>query len=150
MAFDRTRNLRCRAVVKRIVLLVLYTAILIGISWCADHPELKHHLDAVKSLPGGDKLGHFLLVGGLTFILNWTLRCREFHFARGRLLLGSAIVFVLFTIDEFTQIWRPARSFDLGDLFANYAGVLCFGVLARVVVGGEKSTQAPPPETPGS
>jgi hypothetical protein len=46
-------------------------------------------------------------------------------------LLGSMIVAVLCTIEEFTQIRIPWRTFDYGDLAADYAGILFFGWLAR-------------------
>ncbi|GDY21313.1 hypothetical protein LBMAG56_26590 [Verrucomicrobiota bacterium] len=120
-------------------MLVVWAAIVGTIVWCADHQELKYLLDAVKAVPGGDKVGHFVLVGGLGFLLNWTLRCREFWCAGRLWLLGSAIVFGIFTVDEVTQIWRPARTFDLLDLAANYAGIWFFGGLARRVVKREEA-----------
>ena len=133
MAFDRADGGRFSPAVKRVFLLVIYAAIVAAIVWCADHHELKYLLDAVKAVPGGDKAGHFVLVGGLAFLLNWTLRCREFWCAGRLWLLGSVLVFAIFTVDEVTQLWRPARTFDLGDLAANYAGIWCFGWLARRV-----------------
>ena len=120
-------------------MLVVWAAIVAAIVWCADHQELKQLLDAVKAVPGGDKVGHFVLVGGLAFLLNWTLRCREIWCAGRLWLLGSVLVFAIFTVDEVTQLWRPARTFDLLDLGANYAGIWFFGWLSRRVVKREEA-----------
>ncbi len=76
---------------------------------------------------GGDKLGHFGLLGGLAFCVNWSLRCRVW---RGW-LLGSLIVGALCTVEEFSQIWIENRNCDPLDLAANYAGIWVAGLLAR-------------------
>ena len=131
--------MRSRAAVKRILILGIYSAILANIVWRADHADLRAVGEWVKSFPGGDKLGHFCLVGGFAFVLNWTLHCHEFWFAKRPWLTGSVFLVVLFTVDEFTQFWRPARTFDLLDLAANYAGIFCFGALARRVEAREQA-----------
>jgi polysaccharide biosynthesis protein VpsQ len=41
--------------------------------------------------------------------------------------LGCLIIAVAMTIEEFSQIWIPNRTFDLMDLAANYLGISIAG-----------------------
>lgn len=76
---------------------------------------------------GGDKLGHFGLIGGLAYFLNVSLGCRTW---RGW-LLGSLIVGALATVEELTQVWIDNRHCDPLDLAADFAGIWVAGWLAR-------------------
>ena len=77
----------------------------------------------LKSVPMGDKLAHIVLIGTLAFLVNLLLQVKTFKIRKRELLLGSLIVFGLVTVEEFTQIYIPTRSFDLVDLMANYIGI---------------------------
>ena len=83
-----------------------------------------------KILPFEDKMGHFLLVGTLTFLINLLLSVRRIGLLGYKVLLGSFLMFTFFTIEEFSQIFISKRTFDLIDLTANYIGILIFGNLA--------------------
>jgi VanZ family protein len=39
------------------------------------------------------------------------------------------------TIEEVSQIFVSGRSFDLGDLAADFLGIIAFGELARFIAG---------------
>jgi hypothetical protein len=67
----------------------------------------------------------------MAFFLNTSLRVREVAAFGRSFLLGSMIVAAVFTIEEITQMRIPWRTFDYGDLAADYAGILFFGWLAR-------------------
>lgn len=84
---------------------------------------------AAAQRSGGDKLGHFCLLGGLAFCVNWSLGGRTW---RGW-LVGSLIVGVLCTLEEFSQIWIDNRHCDPLDLAANLAGIWVAGLLVRRV-----------------
>lgn len=84
----------------------------------------------VKYLPLGDKMAHFILVGGVSFFVNLLLEVRMLKVGKTRLLLGSLIVFIFITMEEFSQMFLIRRNFDLIDLTANYLGILLFGQLA--------------------
>jgi VanZ family protein len=47
------------------------------------------------------------------------------------LLVGTIIVLFVVTIEEVSQIFIRGRSFDLGDLAADFLGIIAFGELAR-------------------
>ena len=84
----------------------------------------------LRQLPYGDKLGHFILIGGLSFLVNLSFKCPYWRW-RGVLILKACVyVALLISLEEFSQYFIPQRSFDLGDLAANYAGILCFGYAA--------------------
>jgi hypothetical protein len=109
---------------------VLYITLLAGIVLLADTREYHNVFDAVRRIPGGDKLGHFLLMGLFSFLLNVSLSCRTMRVTSARVLLGSAIACAAVTLEEFSQIFVRYRTFDLVDLAFDYAGIWAFGRLA--------------------
>jgi polysaccharide biosynthesis protein VpsQ len=88
----------------------------------------------MDATPFMDKIGHFGLLAGLAFALNWALGARRFRLGPLSPLLGSAIVAVVITIEEISQLWIPKRQFDLTDLTANYVGILFAGWLIRRIL----------------
>ncbi len=84
----------------------------------------------VKYLPLGDKMAHFILVGGVSFFVNLLLEVRQLKIGKTQILLGSFIVFTFITIEEFSQMFLIRRNFDLLDLTANYLGLFLFGQFA--------------------
>ncbi len=82
-------------------------------------------------LPYGDKIGHFLLMGFFSFLLNLALNSKTVSAWKFNYLLGSLIVFVVVTIEEFSQIFVRGRTFDWGDLAADFCGIFIFGEIAR-------------------
>ncbi len=111
------------------ILTVCYICILAGIIFLADVKSTRYVLSFVGSIPFGDKLGHFFLIGIFAFLLNLSLSCRKVW----RVLLGSLIVLAIVTLEEFSQIFIRGRSFDLTDLVADFLGILIFGKLAEIV-----------------
>jgi polysaccharide biosynthesis protein VpsQ len=82
----------------------------------------------VNDLPFGDKWGHLVLIGLLTFLLNYALSGRKVKIGRLKILLGGTIVAVAMTAEEISQMWMPLRTFDLIDLSANYLGIALAGL----------------------
>jgi polysaccharide biosynthesis protein VpsQ len=111
------------------ILTVCYVFVLAGIIFLADVKSTRYVLSFVGSIPFGDKLGHFFLIGTFSFLLNLSLGCRKVR----RVLSGSLIVSVIVTIEEISQIFIRGRSFDLTDLIADFLGILLFGKLAKIV-----------------
>ena len=84
----------------------------------------------VYALPGGDKTAHFLLMGSLAFLANMALRGSMWRYGRLALPLGGSAVAALVTLEEMSQFFIPTRTLSLGDLLADYAGILLLGGLA--------------------
>lgn len=101
--------------------------------------------DIAKTLPMGDKVGHFVLFGGLTLAVNLALRTRSFRIWRGsriRVYAGTAVVGVFVVLEELSQAWFPARTLDVRDLLADGLGIACFTALTAWVAARNAS---PPP-----
>ena len=82
------------------------------------------------AFPYGDKVGHFLLIGGLAFLVNLSLSCRTIGLAKRNILLGSLVVAALVTVEEASQALFKTRNASLGDLGSSYLGILAFSRLA--------------------
>lgn len=85
--------------------------------------------------PGGDKTGHFLLMGLAALMVNLSLNAARVQIGPLSLLRGSVLVAVVVTAEEFSQMFFASRGFSLIDLAADYAGILVFGWLAARIVG---------------
>lgn len=89
---------------------------------------------AVENLydfPGGDKAGHALLFGILSYLVNrgaWGLFPRR-EPMRVMLAASLALAFLI-GLEEASQALFPARTPSLADLFASYLGVLAGALLA--------------------
>lgn len=108
---------------------VVYIFILTAIIFLADAKGTQYLLNFVGNIPYGDKIGHFCLMGIFSFLLNLSLKCRAVY----KVLLGSLIVFGVVTIEEFSQLFVQGRTFDLGDLFFDFSGIVLFGEAARFI-----------------
>lgn len=111
----------------------IYIFVIAGIVVLADNKGTQYLLKFGGGIPYFDKIGHFLLMGGFSFFVNLVLRVREFSLWKIRYLLGSFIVLIIVTIEEFSQIFISGRAFDWGDLVADYLGIFIFGEIARII-----------------
>ncbi|MBK1880648.1 VanZ family protein [Pelagicoccus mobilis] len=84
----------------------------------------------VRATPHGDKIGHVLLAGFLTLVLNFFLRNRAFTLRKLILPWGSLAVFAIAVIEEASQYFLPTRSLDIKDALANLLGIILFSIPA--------------------
>ncbi len=124
------------------ILLVVYIFILAVIIFLADSKGTRYLLNFVGNIPYGDKIGHFCLMGGFSFLLNLVLDARTIGVGKFNYLLGSLIVLVVVTLEEFSQIFVRGRTFDLGDLFFDYLGIFLLGELARFICRRNKAAES--------
>lgn len=80
--------------------------------------------DFIKTLPYGDKIGHFGLFGFLTFTAIIAFKYRTFACSKFNIYYGFALVAVFVIAEEISQIFIPSRTFDLVDLAADSVGML--------------------------
>ena len=85
-------------------------------------------------IPGGDKTGHFILMGMLSFFINLCLNASRVRIFSVSFLKGSLIVIAIVTLEEFSQLFLKFRGFSLVDLLFDYIGILIFGYLAASLV----------------
>lgn len=116
-----------------IKLTIIYIIILLAIIAIVDHggsSVMNFIGKLVHTIPLGDKIGHFLLMGLLSFAVNLSLDGKKFRLFRFPVLIGSFCVFIVVTLEEYSQIFVDTRTFDGGDLIADYLGIFLFGQLA--------------------
>jgi len=95
-------------------------------------------LQTVNQIPFGDKAGHFILYGILTFLINLTLFQSAPLQNRKRVVVISGLTLALLIgLEEFSQRNFASRTFDLIDLTASYLGVLFFSWLALRTKGSD-------------
>jgi polysaccharide biosynthesis protein VpsQ len=109
----------------------IYAALIVLAVILADDGQYQFVFAWIRGIPGGDKVGHFCLMGGLSFVVNLALGLRHFTMGRWQFLLGSAIVGTLVLVEEISQAWFPSRTFDLVDLTFDFLGICFFGWLAK-------------------
>jgi VanZ family protein len=106
---------------------LLIVAIVVG----ANIDMLPRSLERLYYFPGGDKAGHFILFGILSFLLNKSALTLLPKRIPARLVLTvSLFLAILIGLEEWSQSLFPARTMSLSDLFASYAGVSVFALLA--------------------
>lgn len=85
----------------------------------------------VYDFPYGDKVGHFVLFGILSLLVNLAAFQQWGKLNRTWLALGvSAVLAILIGLEELSQRLFPSRRASIWDLLASYAGVACFTILA--------------------
>ena len=112
------------------ILAGIYILLLAVLVYLANGSETAKLFRFIRSLPMGDKIGHFFLMGMLSFLLNLALGGRKIELWGIGIPLGTLIALVVVTIEEISQIFVRSRSFDLIDLLFDFAGIVLLGQLA--------------------
>lgn len=103
-----------------------------------------HRLPRMTLDGGLDKLGHFLMLGALSFFAVG-------FFSKARWLRVVLALVLLSACEEASQAWFPARTVDVSDLAANLLGIAIGGYAAarlirkRCTVAIAQSSTAVPP-----
>ncbi|MBI4928456.1 MAG: VanZ family protein [Anaerolineae bacterium] len=108
-----------------ILLAAVFTVFILVIVVLADQGRLPGFITVLIDFPNGDKLGHFLLMGGLSLLVNLALPAG----ADRRHILALWLVAVLVALEEISQSWFGTRHPDLTDLLASLAGIVLLGKL---------------------
>ncbi len=124
------------------IIAVIYIFILAGIVVLADVRQTQFLFNFIRKLPFGDKIGHFFLMGIFSLLVNLALSAKTIRFWKLKCLLGSLIVSMIVTLEEFSQIFVRGRTFDAGDLIVDFAGISIFGEIARFIISRFISTAA--------
>jgi polysaccharide biosynthesis protein VpsQ len=107
---------------------VLFFIFIITIIILADNGSLPRSIRAIYDFPNGDKLGHFILYGLLSFFITRTFLSSFPSKSRSQVMLSIGLTLaLLIALEEFSQKFFSARTFDLVDLLASYLGLLVGG-----------------------
>ena len=107
--------------------------VLIAIVVAADRDALPLLLQRVYNYPAGDKIGHFVLFGGLAFLAALGFPRRTEPLAGVSVPVSTMVIVVLVTLEEASQAWFPGRTASVFDLLASYAGIAA-GVAAANLI----------------
>jgi VanZ family protein len=107
---------------------LIFSAFLSTVIYAADRQLARGFFGWVQTIPLGDKLGHFVLMGTLAFLLNTALKRRRIW---PGVQLGGVIAAVFVVGEEISQRWMPWRTFDYGDLLADFLGIALADWLSR-------------------
>jgi VanZ family protein len=100
----------------------------------ADGGALPAPLVRLYAFPQGDKVGHFVLYGLLSFLLALSFPGRAVR--AGRIVIPASLIAVLAlaVVEEFSQAFFSTRSASLLDMAAGWLGALVMGYAAQLVV----------------
>jgi polysaccharide biosynthesis protein VpsQ len=107
--------------------------ILVAIIVAADRGRLPQSLRSIYAFPGGDKVGHFVLMGIFSFLVNMALPLRPAHKPWRSLWIGTVVILVAVTLEEASQGLFRTRTLSWADLGSSYAGILSFGYGAWIL-----------------
>jgi VanZ family protein len=125
------------------IVLVGLVAFLAALIALADSGHGQQFFLPARKVPLGDRVGHFLLFGPLSFLVNLIQRAAEIHLCKINFLKGNAIVMGLATVEELSQLFFRSRTFDLADLTADLLGIWACGWLARKYLNWKRVTPKP-------
>ncbi|MCW5202805.1 MAG: hypothetical protein QTN59_08595 [Candidatus Electrothrix communis] len=110
---------------------ILFLAFFLYVIYAASQGTLPFFIRRLYMFPGGDKLGHFILLGIASFFANQLLHPRHFLVFGKVFFVGTLIVLLAITGEEISQIFIANRTFDLIDLFCSYLGIIAGDIPAR-------------------
>ena len=98
------------------------------IIFLADTANYNFAFSLVGNIPYGDKIAHAGLYGIMALLLNFGLNFKQVKHFGVSLQLGALLVFIFAGLEELTQYYIPSRTFDLGDLLADFIGVVLVSI----------------------
>ena len=103
---------------------ILFAFLIIAIVILADGGRLDA-LGFIYRFRGGDKAGHFILFGILSFLLNLTF-LRSLHTSDPKrvTLITTLLLALAIGFEEWAQQFFPLRTSDWVDLVFSYAGIV--------------------------
>lgn len=105
---------------------ILSGTILAGIIYLANFHHQLPIFTWLYYVPFGDKIIHFLFIGGIAFFLNKTLNWKTIRVLKFQLYLGSIFIGVLAFGEELSQAFIPSRNLDFFDLLFDFLGIYFF------------------------
>jgi hypothetical protein len=94
--------------------------------------------------PGLDKVGHFILMGLLSLLINSLYIAEKIRFFSLRILKGSLAVFLVVFLEELSQIFLTYRAFSWLDLAFDLGGIILGGRLADWMIFKQQSADNVP------
>lgn len=85
------------------IVTILFSICILWIIYLANTGTNSLFFSFIKSIPLGDKFGHFFLFGSLTYLLIIVLKFRAIEFKNLYFYYGALLVMTFVIIEEFSQ-----------------------------------------------
>lgn len=121
----------------------VFILLLVAIVVAADRGRLPAFVGVLYNFPNGDKVGHFVLMGLLSLLVNLGVLSGAGKRTGRRAITASLVVAGLVTLEEISQEFFPSRNASWVDLAFSLAGIAVFGGLAWFLVEKKKSFSSP-------
>ncbi len=109
---------------------LVFAVLLAAIVIAADRGKLPVFITVLYNFPGGDKAGHFILMGILNLLATWLALARNPAGSWRLAALTGPMVAVLVALEEYSQNFFPNRHASWADLASSLAGIVVFGFIA--------------------
>jgi polysaccharide biosynthesis protein VpsQ len=116
------------------IITIAFFLFFVYVIWAADNNVLPAWIIALYHYPNGDKVGHFLILGLLAFLINCSLPNLTVRLFTLSVPIGTMIVTALAIVEEISQSFFPARTFSLLDLGSSLSGIIVYSFLSLVVI----------------
>ena len=113
------------------LLQIVYCTFILLVVVLADLGLMSWFREYASQYPGIDKAIHFILVGGLSWVLIFAFNAKRMNLLGSSLYVGTILTFALVTLEECSQLLIATRRFELLDLLADYLGILVAEILTR-------------------
>ena len=109
----------------------LFALFILALVIGANTGQLPHFIDRIYRFPRGDKFGHLILFGILSFLVNKSALVLFPKRDPARLILTvSLLLAILIGLEEWSQVLFRNRLASIKDLIAGYMGVFPAALLA--------------------
>lgn len=112
---------------------VTFLGFIIWVIYQANTGQHSIFFELVRSIPYGDKVGHFCLFGLLALGANFAVKLKSYSVLSCNLYIGSSVVFLFVLLEELSQYFIPSRTLDIADLLADALGILTFSLITKLI-----------------
>lgn len=112
---------------------ILFLIFFLYVIYSANQGTLPFIIRRLYMFPGGDKVGHFILLGISSFFANQLLHPRHFLVFGKVFFVGTLILLLAITAEEISQIFIANRTFDVIDLSFSYLGIIAGDIAVRLL-----------------
>ena len=116
---------------KRFIPFTLFFLFIIWVISQANSYGTNYLFEWVDNVPYKDKVGHFTLYGILAVLFDLALNKANWHVKSWGISKAAVFVLTFAILEEFTQIWIPARNFDWVDGLADLIGIFTMVYASR-------------------
>jgi VanZ family protein len=119
------------------ILALLFFIFILIIIVGADNGTLSMVLRGIYDFPGGDKIGHVVLYGVMSFLLALAFP-QPLQLGRIAIPISVIALLVFATAEEYTQQFFSTRTADLVDLTCSFLGIAVGAWLASLRKSGAR------------